>query len=50
MLPRIWKKKTPETAPKERKKNPRSSQKEIADGIQNIQQEISEDGGKTEGL
>ena len=34
--------KTPETAPKERKKNPRSSQKEIADGIQNIQQEISE--------
>ena len=30
-----------EKTSRERKKNPRSSQKEIADGIQNIQQEIS---------
>lgn len=33
---------TEEKVPKERKKNPKSTQKEIADGIQNIEQEISE--------
>lgn len=31
-----------EKTPREKKKNPKSSQKEIADGIQNIEQEIAE--------